>query len=651
MADTLITSSVIIVILCILRPILRGKIRPSVSYALWGIAAARLVYPCFNPVIDWLGGFRSPFSIMNAAVPLTGYLATGTPPVQTFPPAPAGNSPVNGTGMSGALPFMNAARSAGIDWTLIFYSIWAVGSVLLLLWLLFAHIRLGKRLIRTRKAYEGTLPEVTEIPVYWAGNIPSPCYFVYFGKKGIYLPESLKDNPEMMRHALVHEFCHAKHRDHIWGMLRCVLLCCYWINPFVWAAGYFSKLDCEIACDEAAVRRLGENERFSYGKTLVTLASVRQPWNVLSTASDIGHGKKTIKERITILIRNPKTAPLTAVFVVCAMILLVLSTFTGKVERLQKSGDVAAIEPASKEQDDSVTVEDIAALADLPKDETLWEAIRQILPAEPPLPPITDSEEYNLNTVISYPFLYEGEGYELQLSGMKEDGSLDYIALQRMNTGEWLNIYRTSEDIEAYDMTLADGAAVRLFLNTHKSMDDYVSYQLPGDLRDGTYMANMGNGGNLFLSEDETQMQRLKELFQYVDEEVSPVEWRAAGGIVRWDYGLYKKIENGMLLATEFPWNHSFYWAETEVITDCEVPALLEPISHELYTPSSLEDAEEKYGPIPEEEQVSHMWYVFFARPDSDVVYAVFLNADLYEKEDVLKLARSVHFKEDAFIP
>lgn len=45
------------------------------------------------------------------------------------------------------------------------------------------------------------------------------------------------------------------------------------------------------------------------------------------------------------------------------------------------------------------------------------------------------------------------------------------------------------------------------------------------------------------------------------------------------------------------------------------------------------------------------MWYVFFARPDSDIMYAVYLNADLYEKEDVLKLARSVHFKEGAFVP
>ena len=30
-------------------------------------------------------------------------------------------------------------------------------------------------------------------------------------------------------------------------------------------------------------------------------------------------------------------------------------------------------------------------------------------------------------------------------------------------------------------------------------------------------------------------------------------------------------------------------------------------------------------------------------------MYAIYLNGDLYKKEDALKLARSVHFKEEAF--
>ena len=55
MAETLITSSVIILMLCAIRILFKGRIRPTVQYGLWGIAAARLALPCFYPVIRWFG--------------------------------------------------------------------------------------------------------------------------------------------------------------------------------------------------------------------------------------------------------------------------------------------------------------------------------------------------------------------------------------------------------------------------------------------------------------------------------------------------------------------------------------------------------------------------------------------------------------------
>ena len=150
----------------------------------------------------------------------------------------------------------------------------------------------------------------------------------------------------------------------------------------------------------------------------------------------------------------------------------------------------------------------------------------------------------------------------------------------------------------------------------------------------------------------EDQKARLEELGRYVDRDSVPDAWLAAGGIIRWnaDY-LYRRFDTGSLKETAIPWNHTSYWGELVSVEDCEVPALLEPLCHDLYTPSSLEEAEKRYGPIPEENQTSRMWYVFFARPDSDVMYAIYLNGDLYKKEDALKLARSVHFKEEAFTP
>lgn len=48
---------------------------------------------------------------------------------------------------------------------------------------------------------------------------------------------------------------------------------CLLVNPLVWVAAWFSRLDCELACDEGALKRLGEEERIAYGKTLLQVVS------------------------------------------------------------------------------------------------------------------------------------------------------------------------------------------------------------------------------------------------------------------------------------------------------------------------------------------------------------------------------------------
>ncbi len=648
MAETLITSSVIILMLCAIRILFKGRIRPTVQYGLWGIAAARLALPCFYPVIRWFGSLQSPWSIMNAAAPLADRLAVRahavTVPSGAVPVSPGQLGAVHaGLENAAANPgtaLISGAEQAGLSgWIVLFLGIWIAGSILLFLWLSVVHIHMGKRLMKQRTPYEGPVPAWSAVPVYWTGDIPTPCYFVYFGKKGIYLPERLQNDPEAARHVVVHEACHAGHRDHIWGWLRCVLLCCYWINPFVWLAGYLSKRDCELSCDEAAVRRLGEAERFAYGRTLIAMAAGRRtPWNFLSTASDIGNGKKSMKERIWTLAHHPKTGPVTALVIAAAAIVLIVCTFTGKMRNGADSVPGMA---------------EIVALSELPKDQNLLEAIRKWWP-EIPSEDKENETEAELNYVNQYPFSYRGETYRLLVSVLKEDGSLDYASVIREPTGEWLNIYQTPEAVEHYGMILAGGEETKEFFETHASMADYVTYRLPEGLTDSGYRADLGDGGggSLFLTEDEDQKARLEELGRYVDRDSVPDAWLAAGGIIRWnaDY-LNRRFDTGSLMETAIPWNHTSYWGELVSVEDCEVPALLEPLCHDLYTPSSLEEAEKRYGPIPEENQTSRMWYVFFARPDSDVMYAIYLNRDLYKKEDALKLARSVHFKEEAFTP
>ena len=56
MAETLITSSVLILGIILLRFLLRGRISPQASVrSIWGLAAIRLVIAWFYPVLGFMG--------------------------------------------------------------------------------------------------------------------------------------------------------------------------------------------------------------------------------------------------------------------------------------------------------------------------------------------------------------------------------------------------------------------------------------------------------------------------------------------------------------------------------------------------------------------------------------------------------------------
>lgn len=80
-------------------------------------------------------------------------------------------------------------------------------------------------------------------------------------------------------------------------MLRCACLIVHWYNPLVWWAAALSKRDGELACDEDAIKALGESERISYGRTLIGLTATGGTKNILRCATTMTGGKNTLKER------------------------------------------------------------------------------------------------------------------------------------------------------------------------------------------------------------------------------------------------------------------------------------------------------------------------------------------------------------------
>ncbi len=342
MIETLIASSVLIGSICLIRFFGKGRIRPLFLYSLWGLAAARLVIPWFYPLNQLIGQLTSRFSVMNVAEQVKSRV------IDNSAAADLAENIMHGVVRTYDTPVTLLEKAAGIDWELFIIVVWVSGAAALAVWFLAVNIRFAKRLKAHRRFLflsgdafpdkgdsEGLQENIRKIPVYETPKVSSPCYLCYLGERSIYLPEGMaqENSPEGKRrlsHILAHELCHARHKDEIWGAVRVGLLCYYWVNPFVWAAAILSKKDCELACDEAAIRLLGETERISYGRTLLYIMEHKNSASQLFyAAATIESGGKTMKERIKTLVSRKKYSAAVAAILAGCTVLLAACTFTG----------------------------------------------------------------------------------------------------------------------------------------------------------------------------------------------------------------------------------------------------------------------------------------------------------------------------------
>ena len=144
-------------------------------------------------------------------------------------------------------------------------------SVFLLLCFIVSNCALTLRLKRERVFFR----KKENLSVYRVAGIKSPCLYGLF-RPAIYIPENLRLSGQIsndeIEQILLHEYTHYRHRDHLLSVLRMILTAVYFFDPFLLYAVSCSYKDTELFCDEAVIGRLGEENRFSYGRLLIRLA-------------------------------------------------------------------------------------------------------------------------------------------------------------------------------------------------------------------------------------------------------------------------------------------------------------------------------------------------------------------------------------------
>jgi beta-lactamase regulating signal transducer with metallopeptidase domain len=151
--------------------------------------------------------------------------------------------------------------------------------------------------------------------VYQGGMVDTPTVYGIIRPR-IVVPLGIEK--EQMKYILAHENIHIRRHDNIWRMLAILAACIHWFNPFSWLFLKCFLGDCELACDEAAVKKMDAEERKKYAHALLTCASKN------STAFSSAFGSSKVKIRIENVLSFKK---LTLFSTICFTCMAIITAF------------------------------------------------------------------------------------------------------------------------------------------------------------------------------------------------------------------------------------------------------------------------------------------------------------------------------------
>lgn len=351
------SAAMVIVIICLVRIVLK-RFPKYISYMLWSVVLFRLLCPFalesrlspipgFEPVFHGypsgedadlsgagtsgvLAGNHTGDAGVKAEMPESGQVV----PIQTYPEENTGMAsgqsyPERNAGMasrtyleryrrivSGKVSLEGNALAAEAPWQELFLQygkyVWISGTCILLLYCVVSTVRIRKRV-------SVSIPLVENI--YITDEEITPFVMGIFRPR-IYLPGGL-DGKEQ-EYIILHEKLHVRRLDHVVKPVAFAALCIHWFNPLVWLAFALAGRDMEMSCDEAVIRRLGEDVRVDYSASLLALSTKRRFPGVVPV--DFGEGDTKGRIRNLASFRRTKKGVL-AVLVAGAVILILCLAF------------------------------------------------------------------------------------------------------------------------------------------------------------------------------------------------------------------------------------------------------------------------------------------------------------------------------------
>jgi len=347
MIEIIITSSILILCILVIRKFFMNRISAVLQYSLWLLVLVRLIFPFSFP--------GSPVSVMNA-VPEYSQNSTNTnaPFIQApLMPAKPSNTqfsqpqfqenyipPDSNNTLDDRINNTNPIRLIFIIWLSVF--------IVILAQIIINNIMFSRK-VRRDAVLLYNIDCI--LPVYMMRDLPSPCLFGVI--KPIIIISPGAEDQELLKYVLAHELCHYKYKDNWVSLLRSLCCAVYWFNPLVWIAARASKIDCEMACDERVVKRFNDRERINYGAALLSL--IQGKTDKLLSLSTAAAGND-MKRRITMIAKKRKTVVITVLLCLMLIVTIGAITFTGAEAKSNSIQDEKVPNVNGKSEEDALAL-------------------------------------------------------------------------------------------------------------------------------------------------------------------------------------------------------------------------------------------------------------------------------------------------------
>ena len=274
-----IASSVLFLLVLLLRRLLRGLGSAGFLYLLWLPLLFRMLVPYSLPSPASLFNlFGKSLSTPGGVLLSVTYFDPQQPVLQSV----AGGEHLVTKELLGF--------AAGL---------WAAVAVIQAAWVLARYFLLRKKLTHGRSAdltaMESLFARATggkRVPVIYTTAVAAPLVFGFLHPK-IALPVKMQGQTEGTEYILLHELTHVRRRDYMVLQLFTAAAILHWFNPLAWLARRLMIQDMEAACDERVLGLLNSDRRVEYAQTLLNWADTRR--HSLQYAN---FGRSAAKQRI-----------------------------------------------------------------------------------------------------------------------------------------------------------------------------------------------------------------------------------------------------------------------------------------------------------------------------------------------------------------